>query len=101
MPGELVITSGLIFRNERHVPYGRIQNIDAVQNLLHRLLRVVEVRVETGGGDEPEARMRVLPLAALEEMRERVVRRADRTGGGLAGDRGGCAVRAGRLAGRC
>jgi putative membrane protein len=71
-PGELVITTGLLFRNERHVPYGRIQNIDAVQNLLHRLLRVVEVRVETGAGDEPEARMRVLPLAALEEMRERV-----------------------------
>lgn len=71
-PGELVITSGLIFRNERHVPYGRIQNIDAVQNLLHRLLRVVEVRIETGGGDEAEARMRVLPLPALAEMRERV-----------------------------
>jgi len=70
--GELVITSGFIFRNERHVPYGRIQNIDAVQNVLHRLVRVVEVRVETGGGDEPEARMRVLPLQALEEMRERV-----------------------------
>ena len=69
-PDELVMTSGLIFRNERHVPYGRIQNIDAVQNVLHRLLRVVEVRVETGGGDEPEARMRVLPLPALEEMRD-------------------------------
>jgi putative membrane protein len=77
-PEELVMTSGLIFRNERHVPYGRIQNIDAVQNVLHRLLRVVEVRVETGGGDEPEARMRVLPLPALEEMRERVL--AGRTG---------------------
>ena len=77
-PDELVMTSGLIFRNERHVPYGRIQNIDAVQNVLHRLLRVVEVRVETGGGDEPEARMRVLPLPALEEMRERVL--AGRTG---------------------
>jgi putative membrane protein len=72
-PAELVITSGLIFRNERHIPYGRIQNIDAVQHVLHRLLRVVEVRVETGGGDEPEARMRVLPLSALEEMRERVL----------------------------
>lgn len=77
-PDELVITSGLIFRNERHVPYGRIQNIDAVQNVLHRVLRVVEVRVETGGGDEPEARMRVLPLPALEEMRARVL--AGRTG---------------------
>lgn len=78
-PGELVITSGLIFRNERHVPYGRIQNIDAVQNVLHRLLRVVEVRIETGGGNEEEARMRVLPLPALDEMRERVF--AGRAGG--------------------
>ena len=69
---ELVITTGFIFRNERHVPYERIQNIDARQNLFHRLLHVVEVRVETGGGDEPEAAMRVLPLPALEEMRERV-----------------------------
>jgi putative membrane protein len=70
--GELVITSGFLFRNERHVPYGRIQNIDAVQNLAHRLVGVVEVRVETGGGDEPEAALRVLPRAALDEMRERV-----------------------------
>ena len=80
-PGELVITSGLVFRNERHVPYARIQNIDAVQNLLHRLLRVVEVRIETGGGDEAEARMRVLELPALAEMRERVFAgRAGRAG---------------------
>jgi putative membrane protein len=71
-PAELVITTGFVFRNERHVPYGRIQNIDAVQHIPHRLLRVADVRVETGGGDEPEARMRVLPMAALEEMRERV-----------------------------
>ena len=81
--GELVITKGFVFRNERHVPYGRIQNIDAVQHVLHRLLRVVEVRVETGGGDEPEARMRVLPIAALEEMRERVL--AGRARGGQPG----------------
>lgn len=70
--GELVITSGFIFRNERHVPYARIQNIDAVQNVAHRLFGVVEVRVETGGGEEPEAALRVLPRAALDEMRERV-----------------------------
>ena len=69
---ELVMTSGLVFRNERHVPYSRIQNIDAVQNVLHRLLRVTEVRLETGGGDEPEARMRVVPLPALDEIRARV-----------------------------
>lgn len=69
---EMVIRSGIVFRNERHVPYARIQNIDARQNVLHRLLGVAEVRVETGGGQEPEAVMRVLPLADFEEMRRRV-----------------------------
>jgi len=70
---ELVIRSGIIFRNERHVPYARIQNLDAVQNVFHRLLGVTEVRVETGAGKEPEATISVLPAAAFEEMRRRVV----------------------------
>ena len=69
---ELVIRSGLLFRRERHIPYARIQNIDAVQNLLHRLLNVVDVRIETGGGATAEATMSVLPLSALAEMRDRV-----------------------------
>lgn len=69
---ELVIGSGLIFRNERHVPFARIQNLDAVQNPVHRMLGVVEIRVETGGGDAEEARLSVLPLGALAEMRRRV-----------------------------
>ena len=69
---DLVIRTGLIQRNERHVPYARIQNLEAVQGVLHRLFGVVEVRVDTGGGQEPEATMRVLPVAALDEMRRRV-----------------------------
>lgn len=69
---EIVIRSGFIFRNERHIPYARIQNIDAMQNPLHRVLGVADVRVETGGGQKPEATLSVLPLDAFEEMRRRV-----------------------------
>ena len=69
-PTELVIRSGLLSRQERHIPYGRIQSVDAVQKLLHRPFGVVEVRVETGGGaEEPEAALRVLSVVAYEEMR--------------------------------
>lgn len=70
--GELVIHSGLWFRRERHIPYSRIQNIDAVQNVLHRLLGVAEIKIETGGGQTAEATMSVLPLSAFDEMRTRV-----------------------------
>jgi len=69
---ELVIRSGILFRNERHVPYHRIQNLDAVQNVVHRLLRVIEVRIDTGASKEPEATISVIPEAAFADMRRRV-----------------------------
>jgi putative membrane protein len=69
---ELIIRSGIIFRNERHVPYARIQNLHAVQNVVHRLFGVIEVRVETGASREPEATISALHTAAFEEMRRRV-----------------------------
>jgi putative membrane protein len=71
-PGELVIRTGFIFRRERHIPYDRIQNIDATQNVAHRLLDVVAVRVETGGGTEAEAQLKVLSGGAFRELRERI-----------------------------
>jgi len=73
-PTELVIRSGLVVRNERHIPYARIQNIDAVETVLHRLLGVVEVRLQTAAGAEPEAVLSVLPSVSVGEMRRQVFR---------------------------
>jgi len=69
---ELVVRSGVVFKNERHIPYARIQSVDAVQNVLHRLFGVVDVKVQTGTTGEAEATLSVLPLSALDEMRQRV-----------------------------
>jgi len=71
-PTELVVRTGIIFRNERHIPYARIQSVDAVQNVLHRWFGVVDVKVQTGTGGEAEATLSVLPFSALDEMRQRV-----------------------------
>lgn len=70
--GELRLKEGLIFRRNRAVPIRRIQNIDLVQNPLHRLLKVAEVRVETASGTEPEAVMRVLHMDQVERLRRSV-----------------------------
>jgi putative membrane protein len=71
-PAELMLRWGFVFRKQRHIPYDRIQNIDAKQNLLQRWWGVVSVSLQTGSGSEPEATFNVLPVAALEEMRARV-----------------------------
>lgn len=69
---ELVIRSGLISRNVRHLPLARIQNVALSRNVLHRAFGVAEVRLESaGGGATAEAQMRVLSMrdaAALETL---------------------------------
>lgn len=90
-PDELVIESGFVFRKRRHVPFGRIHNIASAENPLHRAFGVAEVRVETAGGDEPEARIRVLSREALEEMRRRVAAGKARRPGGAEGAAAGVA----------
>ena len=70
---ELVIRSGLFFKNERHVPYSRIQNLDAVQNAMHRVFGVVDVRVDTGSGAQGDATLSVISWPAYDEMRRRVL----------------------------
>jgi putative membrane protein len=67
----LVIRSGLLQRSLRIIPFARIHNVAVHQSLLHRIFGVAEVRLESAGGQKPEAQMRVLTLAdalALEAL---------------------------------
>ena len=78
--GELVVTKGIFFRRVRTVPLERIQNIDLVQSLFHRMFNVAEVRVETASGTEPEATLRVLSIADVERLRAIVFEKSRKTG---------------------
>jgi membrane protein YdbS with pleckstrin-like domain len=72
---ELVVREGVLSRTVRHVPYHRIQNVNLVQNLLHRALGVYRVQLESASGDKPEAVMPALSAAAVEELQARDRRR--------------------------
>lgn len=66
---ELHVEQGLVFRQQKAIPLDRIQNVDSVQNIFHRIFKVAEVRIETASGSEPEATMRVLSLQQLQQLR--------------------------------
>ena len=66
---ELHVEQGLVFRQQKAIPLDRIQNVDSVQNIFHRMFKVAEVRIETASGSEPEATMRVLGLQQLQQLR--------------------------------
>ncbi|WP_312325707.1 PH domain-containing protein [Stenotrophomonas sp.] len=65
------VRSGVVSRNRREIPFARIHNVVVHQNPLHRMFNVAELRLESAGGNRPEAEMRVLRLdqaLALEQL---------------------------------
>jgi putative membrane protein len=67
----LVVRSGVLERSVRVIPFARIHNVALQQSVLHRIFGVAEVRLESAGGQKPEAEMRVLKLGdalALEAL---------------------------------
>lgn len=71
-PNQIRVKEGIIFRNERQVPYNRIQNINLTQNPLHRVLGVVTVQLESASGGKPEAVISVIDMAAVKELKRLV-----------------------------
>lgn len=67
--GSLHITQGVIQREHRTIPLSRIQNINLKQDLIHRMLGVADVRIETASGGEAEGELSVVTLAEAEAIR--------------------------------
>ena len=68
----LVVDQGLVFSKTRSIPVNRIQNIDLTQNVLHRIFKVAEVKIETASGTEAEAVLRVLSMEEVDTLRSAI-----------------------------
>jgi putative membrane protein len=67
---QLVIERGLLQRTRRVIPIERIQAVQTVRKIRHRVFGVVGLRIETIGGNETEGQLDALkPVTALEVQR--------------------------------
>lgn len=71
----LVIQSGLFVRSLRTIPLDQIQNVDVRRGLVHRWLKVCEVRVETAGSSDAEAEFSVVSERVATVLREELLER--------------------------
>jgi putative membrane protein len=65
----LVIRGGLLQRWERTIQPARIQSVDVVQKLTHRLFGVVELRIEVAGGSGTEGSLVALTPEEATQLR--------------------------------
>ncbi|MFT5685519.1 MAG: putative membrane protein [Myxococcota bacterium] len=76
--GKLEIKSGLLNRRSRVLDPHRIQNMELVQNPLHKLTGLVELRIETAGDASTEGLLSALSsdeAQGLKEALERLARK--------------------------
>lgn len=68
--GVLELRSGVFTRQRRSIPLNRIQNINLKRSVVHRMLGLVEVQIETAsGGTEAEGKLDGLDEEQVAELR--------------------------------
>lgn len=68
--GRLEIKSGLINRKARTIDPKRIQNVELVQNIAHRISGLVELRIETAGEASTEGLLSALGTDEATRLRD-------------------------------
>ncbi|WP_422345376.1 PH domain-containing protein [Parasphingorhabdus sp.] len=67
---EIRIKSGLLSRNNRSIPFDRIQDVSLEQKLVSRILGLATVKLETGSGGSEDGKLDALALADAEALRD-------------------------------
>lgn len=69
------VHSGVFSRRDREIPYYRIQNVSISKNIIHRLVGIAEVRIETAGGQSSEVHLRFVTDEESRRLQEEVTDR--------------------------
>ena len=74
--GKLLVRSGVITKNLRTIPLDRIQNINLTRNLLHRMLGLVDLEIETASSAKAEASISALTEEQAKILKAQLMREA-------------------------
>lgn len=68
------IESGVVHKKVREIPLRRIQNVDVRRNIVHRILGIAKVNLETAGGKSTEASLKYVEVDKAREIQDQVRR---------------------------
>lgn len=67
---KMVLKTGLIYRKTRTIPLERIQNVELSRGILHQMLDLADLKIETAGGTEAEAHLSALSVAEAQRLKD-------------------------------
>lgn len=69
---EIIIRSGILNKQTRHIPYIKIHNISISQNFLQKIFRIAKVSLETAGDNKTEGELRYLTYQNAEVIKNQI-----------------------------
>jgi putative membrane protein len=82
-PDAVVIEEGMLIRKRRVIRRERVQTVDLERRILHRLLGVVEVRIEAMGAGGTEGKLAAVSPRLAAALRVELLERGDRPVGAV------------------
>jgi putative membrane protein len=70
--GKFKFKKGVLRKTEREIPLRRIQNVDVSRNIIHRVIGLAKLELETAGGSSTEASLQYVSPEKAEEIRQHV-----------------------------
>ena len=77
---KIKIMQGVIRKNQREIPLKRIQNVEISRNIVHRVVGLSKVDLETAGGSDTEASLKYVEPREGERIRDLVKNGAESEG---------------------
>lgn len=69
----LLVSKGVLRRKKLDIPFERIQNIEFEENIIHQVLDVVRLKVDTAGSNKEEFAFHALPREKALELRDHIL----------------------------
>ncbi|MFP8956229.1 PH domain-containing protein [Natrialbaceae archaeon A-CW3] len=82
------VAAGVFSRRSREIPYRRIQNVDVRQGVIHRLLNLAVLSIETAGGGNTEATLNFVSESEASRLQREIRHRTARRNGQKSASRG-------------
>lgn len=67
-----ILKEGILSKKNTSIAFDRIQNVNFSQNLIHQLINVYQVDIETAGSDKTEISIKALSLDQAKTLREKI-----------------------------
>jgi len=76
---EVLVHEGILWRQERRIPFSRVQDVKIQQRLVHQLVGLAKVEITTAGSEEREVTLEVIAKDLAERLKQTITsERADR-----------------------